>query len=97
MCYLRRIIYWPVQRPHRKTKYYMSGVSLMALDDVLILLARKVDVNAISYLQFSISIPRVTSINRQVHQIPKSVNLCTRFAAPVLHTYEFKSEAYNRD
>jgi len=69
----------------------------MALDDVLILLARKVDVDAISYMQFSITIPRVTSINRQVHQIPKSVNLCTRFAAPVMGTYELNSEAYDRD
>jgi hypothetical protein len=48
----------------------MTGVSLMALDDVIAMLARKVDVAAISYLQFSISIPRVTSINGHVHQIP---------------------------
>jgi len=69
----------------------------MALRDVLILLAREVDVDAISYTQFSITIPRVTSMNRQVHQIPKSVNVCTRFAAPVKGTYELKSEAYNPD
>jgi hypothetical protein len=75
----------------------MAGLSVMALDDILIMLARKVDVDAISYMQFSISIPRVTSINRQVHQIPTSVYLCTRFAAPVIDTYELKSEAYNRN
>jgi hypothetical protein len=34
----------------------MAGVSLMALDDVIVLLVRKADVRAISYTRFSISI-----------------------------------------
>jgi len=60
----------------------------MAPDDVLILLVRKVDVGAISYAQFSISIPRVTSVNRQVYQIPRSLYHCTRFQAPVMDTLQ---------
>jgi len=64
----------------------MAGVSLIALVDVLTLLVRKVDVGAISYAQFSISIPTVPSINIQVYQIPRLVYICTRFEAPVIGT-----------
>jgi hypothetical protein len=68
----------------------MAGVSLMALDDILNLLVRKVDEGAISFTLFSISIPRVTSINRHVYQIPRSVYICTRFEAPVMDTLRVK-------